>query len=97
MAQSRVAEVDQWLKERQIMAKVLQANLKKAQNRMKFFADKHRTDRELEVGDWIYLKLQPYKQTTVAVGNNLKLTSKFYGPYKVINKLNAAAYELLQP
>lgn len=51
VAQSKVDFVDQWLKERQIMTKVLQESLRKAQNRMKQQVDKHRTDREILVGD----------------------------------------------
>ncbi|XP_070008862.1 uncharacterized protein LOC142162250 [Nicotiana tabacum] len=35
------------------MAKVLKENLDKAQNRMKVNADKKRTEREFNVGDWI--------------------------------------------
>jgi hypothetical protein len=27
---------------------------------MKNQADKHRSEREFSVGDWVYLKLQPY-------------------------------------
>lgn len=61
------------------MAKVLKENLDKAQNRMKVNADKKRTEREFNVGDWVFLKLQPYRQTSVAVRKSLKPTSKFYG------------------
>lgn len=54
VAQSKVAEVDQWLQERQIMAKALKVSLAQ----MKFFAEKNRTEREFEAGDGVYLKLQ---------------------------------------
>ena len=32
---------------------------------MKVNADKHRTEREFALGDWIYLKLLPYKQKSM--------------------------------
>jgi len=97
IAQSSVDVVDQYYRERQIMAKVLKENLAKAQNRMKMYADKKRTEREFEVGDWVFLKLQPYRQTSIAVRRSLKLASKFYGPYQVIQKIGPVAYKLALP
>jgi hypothetical protein len=32
-----------------------------AHNRMKQQADQHRSERSFEVGDWVFLRLQPYK------------------------------------
>ncbi|XP_019230358.1 PREDICTED: uncharacterized protein LOC109211290 [Nicotiana attenuata] len=55
------------------------------------FADKHRTDRELQEGDLVYLKLQPYHQSSVAVRRNLKLSARHYGPYKIIQKVGSVA------
>lgn len=37
-------------------------------------------------GDWIYLRLQPYKQTSLAIKKSLKLAAKFYGPFKIVAK-----------
>lgn len=87
-SQSKVVAVDQWLQERQVMAKVLKSNLEKVQQRMKFYVDGKRTEREPEVGDCVYIKLQPYGQTSIALRSNLKLTSKYYGPYSVIKKIS---------
>lgn len=41
---------------------------------------KKRIERELEVGDAVYLKLQPYRQTSVAVRKCFQLSSRYYGP-----------------
>ena len=49
------------------------------------------------MGEWAYLKLQPYKQTSVAVRRNLKLTAKYYGPYQVEQKVGTVAYKLQLP
>lgn len=76
------------------MSKILQDNLQKAQNRMKQFTDKKRSDRVFEVVDFIFLKLQPYRQISVAVRKNLKLAAKYYGPYKVSRRIGGVAYEL---
>ncbi|KAK4346772.1 hypothetical protein RND71_033111 [Anisodus tanguticus] len=81
ISQSKIEIVDQMLKKIQLMAKVLKENLMKAQNRMKVNADRKRTEREFNIGDWVFLKLQPYRQTSIALRRSLKLASKYYGPY----------------
>lgn len=76
------------------MLATLRENLLQAQNRMKLQADNGRSERTLEIGDWIYLNVQPYRQVTLAIRSNLKLSSKYYGPYQVIEKVGAVAYKL---
>lgn len=92
--QSKIAVVDQIIKERQLMARLLKENLKRAQSRMKFYADKNRTEREFMVGDWVFIKLQPYRQTSIVIRKSLKLVAKFYGPYQIIKKISLVAYKL---
>ena len=41
--------------------KLLKDNLVLVQNMMKQQAYKHHTEREFEVGDWVFLWIQPYK------------------------------------
>lgn len=83
IAQTKLNLVDEFLKEKQVITKLLQDNLKKAQNRMKQFADKKRLDRQFEVDDWVYLKIQLYWQSIVAVRKNLKLAARFFGLTKL--------------
>lgn len=64
---------------------------------MKLYADKHRSFREFAVGDFVYLKLQPYVQTSVATRANHKLAYKFFGPFPVIAQVGKVAYELQLP
>nr|GEV99432.1 retrotransposon-related protein [Tanacetum cinerariifolium] len=45
--------------------KVLKFHLKRSQDRMRNQANKHRTYRQFEVGDWVYLKLQPHRQVSI--------------------------------
>lgn len=68
-----------------------------AQGRMKLYADQHRKERVFEVGDWVYLKLQPFRQNSLSLRKNLKLATKYFGPYQVIEKVGAVAYRLDLP
>lgn len=51
---------------------------------MKQIADKGRTDREFNTGDFVFLKLQRYRQKSVVNRVCLKLTAKYFSPYKVL-------------
>ena len=42
------------------MTSLIQQHLSRAQTRMKRQADKHRSERSFAVGDWVFLKVQPY-------------------------------------
>lgn len=54
---------------------------------MKFFADKHHIEHKFKVGDQIYLRLQPYRQSLVAIHRNFKLVAHFYGPYPIMDRV----------
>lgn len=56
-----------------------------------------REQRVFEGGAWVYLKIQPYQQSSIAIRRNLKLASKYYGPYQVMCKIGQVAYELKLP
>ena len=71
--------------------------LAKAQECMQNHANQHRRDVSFTVGDFVYLKLQPYRQTTVAFRSNLKLSPRFYGPYEIVEKIGPVAYRLAFP
>lgn len=76
---------------------MLKTHLANAQNKMKFYADKNRSFREFQVGDKVFLKLQSYAQALVVHRPCAKLAFKYFGPYKILEKIGAAAYKLELP
>lgn len=83
------------LRNRQLAHELIKDNLLKGQARIKHQADKHRSERVLEVGDMVYLKMQPYMHSSLSIHRSLKLHSKFYVPFKILEKIGKAAYKLL--
>ena len=71
-----------WLHERQLMSDVIKLHLERAKLRMKRQADKGRSERHFAVGDWVFLKLQPYIQSTIAVRASQSCHSDFLGLFK---------------
>jgi hypothetical protein len=63
--QTKVAPVKDLLDESQKVVQILKENLVIARNRMKQQAGQHRTEREFEVGEWVLVRLQPYKQLSI--------------------------------
>ncbi|KAB2605791.1 S ribonuclease [Pyrus ussuriensis x Pyrus communis] len=72
---------------------VIKSNLKTAQDRQKSLADRHVTDRAYEVGDWVFLKLSPWRGV-VRFGKKGKLSPRYIGPYMVTERVGEVAYRL---
>lgn len=95
--EARLEMVDRSLEAREAIIELLKFHLSKAQQRMKDLDNKHRSYRQFVVGDWVYLKLQPYRQVLVSSRPFNKLAAKYFGPYLIIAKVGAVAYKLLLP
>jgi hypothetical protein len=92
-----VTEVEHWLHTRKAMLPLFRKHLERAQRRMCAHADKKRLERQFLVGDYVYLKLQPYIQILVAQRSSHKLGFCFFGPYKIIKRVGSVAYKLQLP
>lgn len=81
---SKVQAVDRLLLNRATMISHLKDNLHQAQNRMKQQEDQHHSKCTFQEGDQVFLRLQPYKQTSLKEKGYQKLAPKSYGPYQIL-------------
>lgn len=72
-------------------------HLHKAQDRMKGFADRRGGEVQFQVGDQVFLKMQPYRFRSLVTRQNEKLSPYFYEPHKVLEKIGTTTYHLLLP
>ena len=79
------------------MNDLIQQHLHRESQRMKVQADKNCSECSFEVGLWVFLKLQPYVQTSLGRRSCQKLSFKFFGPIKIVEKVGAVAYCLALP
>eukprot|EP00253_Pinus_taeda_P033368 PITA_33368 len=59
--------------------------------------DQHRPECQFQEGDQVFLRLQPYKQTSLKDKGCQKLSPKLYGPYQVLQRIGEVAYKLALP
>ncbi|KAK2417448.1 hypothetical protein QL285_039746 [Trifolium repens] len=95
--ETRVEAVQKELLDRDEALKQLREQLLRAQDRMKQLADKKRCDRSFEVGEWVFVKLRAHRQKSVVNRINAKLAARYYGPYPVVSRVGAVAYQLKLP
>ncbi|GKD06938.1 transposon ty3-G gag-pol polyprotein [Tanacetum coccineum] len=94
---TNIQVVDEYLRDRDELLRHLRANLLATQHRMKIQADHHRRELEFEKGDLVFVKLQPYRQTSVATRVSNKLSPRFFGPYRILDKVGPVAYRVELP
>ena len=94
---SKVATVDTLLIDRDALLLTLRDNLTRAQNGMRDLANRKRRDDEFRVGEKVLLKLQPYRQGSIARPKSFKLAPHYYGPFTILERIVAVAYRLELP
>jgi hypothetical protein len=90
-SRSKVQSIDTMLKGCTTTLSALKDNLHMAQNRMKQHVDQRCSERVFQEGNQVFLRLQPYKKSSLKSQGHHKLAPKFYGPYQIIKHIGLVA------
>lgn len=92
-----VPGLKKWLAQRKLMTQLLQQQLIRVQQKQKHQADKNRSERTFDVGDMVFLKIQPLFNPHCTGEPTTSCHSFFFGPYQILEKIGAVAYRLELP
>lgn len=91
------SDLTSWLEERAEMLPLFKRHPERAQQRMTSQANKKRLERNFQVGDRVYLRLQPYVQQSLEPRSSQKLSFRYFGPYTILQRIGPVAYKLDLP
>jgi hypothetical protein len=94
---SKVQVVDLTLTTQEDILYTLKEILVMEQNCMKQQVDQGHSECQFAEGDQVFLRLQPYKQTSLKAKHYQKLAPKFYCPYIVLKHVGQVTYQLALP
>ncbi|KAJ3702949.1 hypothetical protein LUZ61_006654 [Rhynchospora tenuis] len=94
---TNIEAVDVCLKDRDDLLRDARQRLLQAQQRMKASYDKLHRDVSFTVGQWVLLRLNHRLAVGIRTKSNAKLAPRFYGPYKIVEKVGEVAYRLELP
>ena len=75
---------------------LIHRRMKIAQDKRKSYANKGRTDIELEVGDMVFTKVSPLRNV-FRFGSIRKLAPRFVGPFPITERIGQMAYRVKLP
>ncbi|XP_070036682.1 uncharacterized protein [Nicotiana tomentosiformis] len=76
--------------------KIIKGRLGTAQSRQKSYSDMRRSVLEFKEDDWLFLKVSPMKGI-MRFGKKGKLSLRYVGRYRIIQKIGRVAYRLELP
>ncbi|KAJ3690866.1 hypothetical protein LUZ61_020030 [Rhynchospora tenuis] len=94
---TNIEAVDLCLQNRDDLLRDARQRLLQAQQRMKTNYDKFHRDVSFSVGQWVLLRLNHRLAVGIRTKSNAKLSPRFYGPYKIVEKVGELAYRLALP
>ncbi|GAA0140488.1 hypothetical protein LIER_42619 [Lithospermum erythrorhizon] len=92
-----IGALDHGLLDRNTLLDSVKSNLAKAQSRMQNQANQHCQNKSFKERDFMYIKLQPYRQFSIAKRSSNKLGKKIFGPFPIISRISKVAYRLQLP
>ncbi|XP_058753077.1 uncharacterized protein LOC131626262 [Vicia villosa] len=97
--QSSVSDstLDEALHQQQQILTQLKDHLRKSRATMEKQANKKRQDVTFTEGDFVLMKLQPYRQQTVHRRQSQKLSQRYFGPFRIIKRTGNVTYLLDLP
>lgn len=75
---------------------IIRERIKTAQSRQKSYANRKHKGVDLNVEDFVFLKVSPMKGI-MRFGKKGKLAPRFVGPYEIIKRIGNVAYKLALP
>jgi hypothetical protein len=54
-------------------------------------------EHNFDVGDLVFLRLQPYRHSSLKTSGDEKLKPRFYGPYRIMHRVGKVSYKLDLP
>ncbi|XP_073051248.1 uncharacterized protein [Primulina eburnea] len=78
------------------MVAKIRDRMKTVQSRQKSYEDKRRRDLEFAVGDHVFIKITPMK-SVMRFGKKGILSPRFFGPFQIIERVEALAYWVVLP
>lgn len=72
-------------------------HLNRAHDMMAKYANRRRRLEDIKVDDWVYLKIRPHRQTSMATRMHPKLATRYFGPFKVLQQVGEVAFKIQLP
>lgn len=94
---SKLEAVDTVLQTRDKVLHNARHHLQLAQSRMEQTYNRMHREVVFEPGQWVWIKLQPYHQKSIARRKANKLCPNFYGPFQVQKKIGKVVYQIELP
>ncbi|XP_073290988.1 uncharacterized protein [Primulina huaijiensis] len=86
----------EFIQEMKDKVELIRKRMKAAQDRQASYANKRRRPLEFQVGDYVFLKVSPFRGT-MRFGHKGKLAPRFIGPYMIVERIGTLAYRLDLP
>ena len=89
----RIMVGPEMLQEMERMEKMVQQNLKEAQERKKRYAYLKGRYQEFKIWEHVYLKVKA-RRSSLKLGKFSKLAPRFYGPFEILTRIRPVVYQL---